>query len=408
MRGSTYAMVLPAASESCFLIGRPKADEAVLEETIGGSVPRFFALAQRCVWGVTQSDLVRVDDDLELRRLVRLYPKCFVGHLLVAFTFRSRAPSRADAALRQAFDLATPNHPWRYLLPSPAEWSCALQPQRLRSVIPDRLWRVRSEEVAGGTAFPIVSQGSLIRLESGGLAFINPVDLSDAVRDQVQALGAVELLATQGKAHSRHIERTRALFRRARVLGSPGHLSHPVSSHIRFDGVLGTESARLPSEWVELPIAGTEASEVALLHVPTKLLFFQDLVSNNRADNPARPFVGRLEYFAFGLVDRIGWMSYHPALWNDLRRLQSSLKQVLRCDYEHVIGAHWPDEPCAGAARDAFDASLRWVIELSPFRHKCLSVRYFSRQPGFLRDMLLYRRAQRKPAAHRGTGVLRA
>jgi len=136
----------------------------------------------------------------------------------------------------------------------------------------------------------------------------------------------------------------------------------------------------------------------ALLHIPTKLLLFQDLVSNNRADNDARPFAGRLEYFAFGLADRIGWMGYHPALWSDLARLKSSLQQVLDCDYESVAGAHWPDAPCSGEAREAFDASLRWAIALSGYRHKRLVAGFFVRQPGFLRDLLLYRRAQRRLA----------
>jgi len=159
-----------------------------------------------------------------------------------------------------------------------------------------------------------------------------------------------------------------------------------------LDALLGTASARLPEELIELPLAGTDSSEVALLHVPTKLLLFQDLVSNNRADNDARPFAGRLENFAFGLADRIGWMSYHPAVWSDLRALQSSLARILGCEYEQVVGAHWPDAPCVGEARAAFDASLRWVVGLSPYRHKRLVAGFFLRQPGFLRDLLLYRR----------------
>jgi len=375
---------------SVLMLGDGRADADALEALVGGPPARFFALAQRCVWGLSQADLVKVDVPTTLKHLGAEFPRLFLTHLLSAFALRATAPGRATECLERARGLAASDHPWRYLLPSDAEWAAEVPRQALHEVIADRVWRVRIDVPMAGTPFHIASQATLIRSERGEIVIINPVDFCPEVRREVGALGKVSALVTQGRAHSRYVNSTRAMFPEARVLGSKGHTLHPASSHLRFDGLLGTESSMLGDEFVELPIEGTEADEVVLVHRPTRLLVAQDLVANGLARNTARPFAGRLEYFVFGLSDRIGLLSYHPMLWNDLGRFQATLERVLATPYDLVTAAHWSSEPVGGADRAAFDEALSFVLSLSGFEHKRLVARYFWSQPGFLYDLLRY------------------
>ena len=352
-------------------------------DLVGGDPARFFALAQRCVWGVSEPGLVRVDVRRVIAQLRREFPALFAAHLLAAFALRSFDANEAEHALQAARDLGD-DHPWRYLLPTYGEWNGELPTQQLYEVVPGRVFRVRADVQVANTPFHIASVATIIVGDDGQLTILNPVPLAPSVRDQVSGLGQVAVLATQGRAHSRYVEITRAMFPEARVLGTRGHTVRAATAHLHFDGLLGNDS--LGPEFVELPVDGTEADEVIVLHRPTGVLVLQDLISNNLTQHEARPFAGRLKYFAFELIDCIGWLSYHPALWR-LTSLQACLQRVVSAPYTLVTGAHWPVSPCD---RAGFDAALEFALSLSPWQHKRLVARYFWRQPGFLVDFVRY------------------
>ncbi len=46
---------------SIFMLGHRKDDEAAVSELVGRPAARFFTLAHRIMWGVSQPDLVRID-----------------------------------------------------------------------------------------------------------------------------------------------------------------------------------------------------------------------------------------------------------------------------------------------------------------------------------------------------------
>lgn len=378
---------------SVFLLGADPEHRREVQSALGGvPVSRFMALAQRVIWGVSQPDLVRVDVDAVLRKLRWPEADQPLTHLLAACALRRVDPARAEAALEQARVTMGDDHPFRYLLPSVDEWTGRRPAQALHEVVPGRVWRIPRAFAPPTTGFEVVSVGTLIRTEAGGLVFVNPVALSDEVLAQVRDLGPLHALAVQGRAHSRFVERARQQFPEARVFLTSGHREHPASRHLASDGLLGVGSSSLHEEFVEFPVRGTLADEVVLLHVPTRLLIFQDLVSNNLSSNQARPFAGRLEYAAFGLLNRIGLLSYHPILWRDLRALQTSLGAIRESAYRQVTGAHWPIEPAHGASQAAFEAALDHVLGLSRTRHLAYVAEFFAHQPYFLRDLLLYSR----------------
>ena len=67
------------------MLGHHVCEEAALSELIGGSVARFFTLAQRIVWGVSQSDLVHVNVEAARAAVVKQYGHSPVAHILDAF-----------------------------------------------------------------------------------------------------------------------------------------------------------------------------------------------------------------------------------------------------------------------------------------------------------------------------------
>lgn len=376
---------------SPWLLGADAAHVEATHAALGPHATRLFTLAQRCVWGITQADLVRVDVSSALATLQQEFPAHPMKRLLAAFLLHESSREHAARELAAAREQLGAGHPLSFMLPTQADWAGAVRPQTLTEVVAGRVWRVHGSVRQHGTRFSIESVGTIVRTDRGQLVFINPVALSREALAEVRALGPMLSVAVQGRAHSRFAADARAQFPEARLLLSEGHRAHPASAGIVCDGALGTESARLPDEFLQLPVRGTDQDEVVLYHHPTRLLVFQDLVSNNTAAHHARAFVGRLEYFAFGLVDRIGLLSYHPLLWHDLSALQRSLRAIGTLDAALITGAHWPLQPVGGAGRAGVDAALQFVLGLSKARHVSLIAKFFARQPAFLRDLVRYR-----------------
>jgi hypothetical protein len=312
--------------------------------------------------------------------------------LLTAFVLREAEPVRAADALAEAKLRLGPDHPLHFMLPRCDDWEARARPEALREVLPGKVWRVEAFTPWPGTALQVGSMGTLVRSERGQLVFINPVELSPENLVSVKNLGPLAALVVQGRAHSHFVPIVRAQFPEARIVLSEGHRRHPASAHLVADGTLATDSARLPDEFLELPVLGTDADEVVIYHRPTRLLIVQDLVSNNLASHRTRSFVGRLEYFVFGLIDRIGLLSYHPILWRDLAAFQRSLAVIADLECAFVAGAHWPRELAEGSSLTAFRNTLNFVRGLSTPQHVALMARFFASQPGFLRDLALYRR----------------
>ncbi len=383
---------------SIVFTGLDRTAEETLRDALGGPPRRFFALAQRIAWGITQSDLIHVDVPRQSQELVRRYPNTPASHLLDAYRLRAEDDPAADEALARARELASGGHPLDFLLPTDAEWSGEVPQQKLVNTVPDRVWRVSAYEPMRGCSLRSQSTSTIIRTEAGRLVIVNPQPYRPPVREEIDALGDVVALAVQGKAHSKHVEASAASFPRARVFGSRGHLTHPPAAHLRFDGILADGRPVLPDEIEEILVDGSELEEVLLLHRPSGLLVVQDIIAANLSTHEGGTFVGRLYYFAFGLIDRIGCLAYMPMMWSDLPRFQTGIRRVLDSGYTNVVGAHWGLGLLSPKQIQEFTDVLRWLADLGTMTHKGMLVRYFASQPTFLRDLIRYKVASRRVA----------
>jgi hypothetical protein len=374
---------------SIHLLGKDTADEWRLVELVGGPPHRFFQLAQRIAWGITQPDLIRVDLIDTAHRLVRSHGSAFPAHLFAAWVWRARDPDHAERHLENARRLATPGHPLSHLLPSEAEWRIQdPDAQALVEIVPGRIWRVVHGFPLVGAPLHSRSVATVIRTTTGDLAILNPVELGEPLAQTIAALGPVRWVISQGKSHSAFVGAVRRQFKGSLAIGTEGHLRHPPASHAMFDGVLGT--SRLPDDFELLPIHGHLFEEVMILDRPSKTLIAQDVAAFG-ADRG--PFVNRLYTFAFGLLDGVGFPSFSLMLWK-MPALHASLTRVRDAEFVHVLGAH-----SAAAPRDGDAALLRTSIDqalgLSNLGHKAMLGRYFASQPSFLRDLVRYLKASK-------------
>jgi hypothetical protein len=379
------------STESIFMLGHQVCDESTVSELVGGSVARFFTLAQRIVWGVSQSDLVRVDVEVARAAMVKEFPRSPVAHLLDAFAcLASQRYDLANAARERATTLAT-GHPLAWLSPTDPEWAGEIPDQTLEEVIPGRLWRTRAWFQTQGTRLRSSGNGTLVRTNSGALAFLNAVALSDDVAARIDQLGEVRWLTTGSKAHSTYVTELAARYPHARNLGVAGHATHPASRHLKFHGILGVDDG-LPDEFEVLILEGTEMPDAQIFHRPTRTLVSTHLAGTNlkSESHHESDFFGRLYGFAFGLIDDVGWLAYQTILWTDLPALQRSLRHVLAWDFERIASDH-NDRVFEDGIKDRLREVLHWTAALEPGYHRRMMARFFWHQPRFLYDMVRYK-----------------
>lgn len=376
---------------SIHLIGKDQAEEWRLVESLGGSPHRFFQLAQRIAWGLTQPDLIRVDVIDTARRLVGSHGGAFPAHLYSAWVWRSRDPDRAARDLERARALAPVEHPLLHLLPTDQDWlDTEGAPQTVHEVVAGRIWRVEHGFAMAGAPWHSRSTATVIRTSSGDVAIVNPVALDEATAARIAALGTVRWVISQGKAHSAFVDVVRRRFRGSLAIGTEGHLRHAPASHVTFDGVLG--NSRLPDELEILPIAGHIGEEVLILDRPSKTLISQDLFGMTPDD---APFVGKLYGFAFGAtLAPIAFLSYSLVFWQNMPALHASLSKVRDSGFERLLGAHGGLTPRDGDV-DMARGLIDHALGIGKLTHKAMLARYFASQPGFLRDLIRYLEASK-------------
>ena len=379
------------STDSIFMLGHDIRDEAAVSELLGGPAACFFALAQRIMWGVSQSDLVRVNVAAARAAVVKKFGRRPAAHLLDAYACLASGRRELAEAARAHAAARAAGHPLAWLCPTDAEWAGEIPDQTLEEVIPGRLWRTRSWFQTQGTRLRSSGNGTPVRTDSGDLAFLNAVALSDAVAARIDQLGEVRWLTTGSKAHSIYVPGLVARYPRARNLGVAGHATHPASRHLKFHGILGVDDG-LPHEFEVLILAGTEMPDAQIFHGPTRTLVSTHLAGTNLKSESQHEsdFFGRLYGLAFGLIDDVGWLAYQAILWTDLPALQRSLRRVLAWDFNRIASDH-NDRVFEHEITHRIREVLDWTAQLEPGQHRRMVARFFWHQPRFLYDMVRYK-----------------
>jgi hypothetical protein len=380
---------------SIVLLGQSKESEAPLSRFLGGDAQRFFILGQRILWGSDQSDLVRVDVPRTVEKLVKHYGDAPVAHALAAYGLRKSDRAAADQAMQRAWEIAGDEHAHSHLLPSPDEWEGKKPNQSLECVIPDRVWRVTSYDAVTGLDLARDNIATFVRTEDAGLVCINPVKMEEEVIESVSKLGEMGAIVVQGKGHSRGLPPTATLFPGATTYATRAHESHPASADLKFDKHLDDQSPS--SELIVKSVAGTALEELVLVHRPTRLAIAQDLFRGNFRGQP-QSFASRLYAFCFGLDERVGMLGIQIFLINDWELFARGLADIGSEKPERLVGAH--HDMVEGEELQGLFDTIDFAQKLRGKDHKRMLLRYFARQPGFLRDLIKYKRAQKRARAN--------
>ena len=128
----------------------------------------------------------------------------------------------------------------------------------------------------------------IIQLASGGLCVINPVNPSEQIRRQVDALGPVELLVTHTGFHYMFIAPWQEAYPEAKLIGPQLHREKPEVQHLRYDGYLDDGAPFSPGEIEQIHFDGHAFDETALYHAKSKSLLLTDIAVSTK--QPATKF----------------------------------------------------------------------------------------------------------------------
>lgn len=210
-------------------------------------------------------------------------------------------------------------------------------------------------------AFP--TRMTVIRMADGGLFLHSPVQFSDTLWSQLQALGAPRWIIGPNRIHYWWVPDWHQACPRADVYLAP-RIREQAGDRIDFDGLALDGETGYPwdGELATLPVTGSYMTEAIFFHRPSRTLVLTDFIENFEAgklqSRPARWLV-RLG----GVLDPDGAMPRDMRLtYAGSRRpaLKAAVERMIAWNPERIILAHgrWYDRNGAGELRRAF----RWLL----------------------------------------------
>ena len=183
-----------------------------------------------------------------------------------------------------------------------------------------------------GSTIPFPTRMTIIRLSGGGLWVHSPTKLTDALKAEVEALGAVRFLVAPNKIHYWWVGDWQKAFPDALSFAAP-RVDEKAGPHgIKFDRVLADQAE---SEWAgeidQLLVPGGYLTEADFFHRESKTLILTDLIENFEEAKVGGWF-GRLVMKWSGVMDP------HGSMPKDLRMTFSGQKQEVRRAAETMIG----------------------------------------------------------------------
>lgn len=373
-------------------LGADEGHEQQVRRVAGIDIARLHVLAQRAAWGIILGDRVGVDLEVVVDRLLAEFGDQFAAHVTAAHV--RVAQGRQDAArehLKLARALVTEQHPWAAIVPTEERWDRPPPPQTLEEVEPGRVYRVASPNTAADKPISNPGVATFIRVRSGELVCINPVQMDDAVAARVRELGDVTHILTPSTLHFEYVPLAQGQFPQARTFGVPGQKGFRPSAHIRFDGYLDDAAPLFPGEIDQITMHGVQVGDVWFIDRASDTVLITDSVLMARfTPDPTRGPFSEFYVWAWGIADRIGLPSYQPVMWQNLSAYQASLRRALDHDFAHAGSNHGLWHVLEHDARDELRRSVAWFLDLSRLQGLGHVAGFVRRHPGMFLGLLRY------------------
>lgn len=228
----------------------------------------------------------------------------------------------------------------------------------LKAFGPD-LWIADGPVVTAGGGFHYPTCMAVVRMTDGSLFIWSPIALSDALRREVDALGAVHCLIAPNTLHDRFLSEWQATYPTARIHAAPGLRQRRPDLDITAE--LGEEP---PSDWAadidQAPMRGNLiTTEVVFFHRASATLLVTDLIQHFTPTwfTGWRAWIARLDLmtapepevprkFRVAFVDRAA--------------ARRGLERILGWPVERVVMAH--ADPVQADGRAFIQRAFRWLV----------------------------------------------
>jgi hypothetical protein len=156
-----------------------------------------------------------------------------------------------------------------------------MQESALTAVVPDRIWSLERPVWFSGAR--LRARTTVLRLDDGGLLLHTPAPPSDALAEQLRALGPVRWLVVPNCWHHLGAPAAAARFPEARLVGPASALARNQALRLDLDIHDAPFREQVP-ELEALPLQGVPFwDETVLYHRPTQTLIGADLVCSANA-----------------------------------------------------------------------------------------------------------------------------
>lgn len=197
------------------------------------------------------------------------------------------------------------------------------------------LWHVpHSFKIAGAD---VSTRMTIVRLSDGKLWLHSPVPLTDALRQQIDALGEVAYIVAPSKMHHLYLAPCAAAYPKALLFGAPGLAKkRPDVAGLRTLGPVSEPGWQQDLEQLQvrgLPIG----NEVLWLHRPSRTLIVTDLC---QFWDGKLPFAAAVYATITGVRKRLAVPYTVRMVIKDKQALADTARQILQWPFERVVMAH--------------------------------------------------------------------
>lgn len=211
---------------------------------------------------------------------------------------------------------------------------------------------------------PFSTRATVVRLEDGGLWVHSPTQLTEALAEEIAALGPVAHLIAPNWIHYAYVGEWQERFPTAQAWAAPGvqERAQKKGMALRFDHDL---QGAAPADWAgqidQMIVAGSRVHrEAVFFHRASRTLILTDLIENFEA--PKVAFWMRPVLRLVGVVDPDGRMprDMRATFRGGYAELRAAVERMIAWAPDRVILAHgrWYD----GNARAELRRAFRFVL----------------------------------------------
>lgn len=240
------------------------------------------------------------------------------------------------------------------------------QPINTLKPVDENIWIVDGSVVRMamyGTTIPFSTRMTVVRLNDSELWCHSPIELTQALKTEIDALGSVRHLISPNKIHYAHIGTWAKAYPEATAWASPRVRERAAQQKIQvtFNAVLADKA---PPQWAneidQLIFRGSRVmDEVVFFHRKSATLILADLIENFEPNKVRQNFRWLIKLAGSADPDGQAALDLRLTFWGHKEQARQCVEQMLQWKPRRIILSHgrWYASNGAAELRRAF----RWL-----------------------------------------------